>query len=200
MVRSLPIAEGDRVLEMACGDGAYTPWLAKKVGDAGKVVGLDVSTEYLKVAKQATRNNSNVRFVAGSIDRLPFEDGAFDVAWCAQSLFSLPEPVDAVRRMARVVKPGGLVAVLEDDTMHQVLLPWPVDVELAVRLAEWQSLVEESDEPPQVLRRPSARPRLPRSRAGSSHDPDLRDRPSRADRGGRPEIPTSVPGRASRKG
>jgi SAM-dependent methyltransferase len=81
------------------------------------------------------------------IDRLPFTDGSFDAVWCAQSPFSLREPVDAVTRMARAVKPGGLVAVLEDDTLHQVLLPWPVDVELAVRKAEWESFREEADHP-----------------------------------------------------
>ena len=147
MVGSLPIDEGSRVLEMACGDGAYTPWLASKVGDTGEVVGLDLSAAYLGIAREATRGDDRVRFVVGSIDRLPFADGAFDVAWCAQSLFSLPEPVEAVQKMARVVRPGGLVAVLEDDTMHQVLLPWPVDVELAVWAAEWRALNEEFDEP-----------------------------------------------------
>ena len=150
MVLALPIEEGDLVLEMACGDGAYTPWLAARVGPSGGVVGLDVSTTYLDVARlQSARGEhaSRARFVAASIDRLPFEDGRFDVAWCAQSLFSLPEPVSAVSRIARVVKPGGLVAVLEDDTLHQILLPWPVEVELAVRSAEWEGLRDETDHP-----------------------------------------------------
>jgi len=150
MVGSLPIREGDRVLEMACGDGAYTPWLAKKVGASGAVVGLDLSRGFLRLARdEAARGGAGgtTRFVAASIDRLPFADGTFDVAWCAQSLFSLPDPVDAVRRMARVVRPGGLVAVLEDDTLHQVLLPWPVDVELAVRSAEWEALRDGSERP-----------------------------------------------------
>jgi ubiquinone/menaquinone biosynthesis C-methylase UbiE len=150
MVGTLPIAEGDRVLEVACGDGAYTPWLANRVGKSGSVVGLDVSTEYLDLARKAASRGQGAarsRFVAASIDRLPFADGRFDAVWCAQSLFSLPEPVEAVSRMARVVRPGGLVAVLEDDTLHQVLLPWPVEVELAVRLAEWESLRDESDHP-----------------------------------------------------
>jgi ubiquinone/menaquinone biosynthesis C-methylase UbiE len=44
MVGTLPIRTGDLVLEMACGDGAYTPWLSAKVGPEGGVVGLDVST------------------------------------------------------------------------------------------------------------------------------------------------------------
>ena len=46
MVNTLPIGEGDRVLEVACGDGAYLPWLAEKAGPRGSVVGLDVLPEY----------------------------------------------------------------------------------------------------------------------------------------------------------
>ena len=150
MVESLPIRAGDLVLEMACGDGAYTSWLSSKVGPAGIVVGLDVSTDYLELARDRSGradNASRPRFVAASIGRLPFDEGRFDAVWCAQSLFSLPEPVDAVRRMARVVKPGGLVAVLEDDTLHQIMLPWPIEVELAVRAAEWDAFREEVDHP-----------------------------------------------------
>ncbi len=78
---------------------------------------------------------------------MPFAPASFDVVWCAQSLFSLPEPLAAVTRMAELAKPGGLVAVLEDDTLHQVLLPWPIDVELAVRTAEWAALVDQSAHP-----------------------------------------------------
>ena len=150
MVASLPIRPGDRVLEMACGDGAYTGWLADRVDPGGSVVALDLLMGYLRKARAGlarAEGAGRARFVAGSIERLPFADGSFDHAWCAQSLFSLPEPVDAVRRMARVVRPGGTVAVLEDDTMHQVLLPWPVDLELAVRSAEWEAFREESDHP-----------------------------------------------------
>ena len=150
MVASVPIGEGDRVLEMACGDGDYTPWLARRVGRSGTVVGVDVSTSYLDLARhKAGRDGTpdRSRFVAASIDRLPFDEGFFDAAWCAQSLFSLPEPVDAVRRMARVVRAGGLVAVMEDDTLHRVVLPWPIEVELAVRTAEWEALRDEIARP-----------------------------------------------------
>ncbi len=148
MVGSLPIREGDRVLELACGDGAYTPLLAGKVGRSGLVVGLDLSTAFLdQASRSSTGLAAPARFVAGSVDRMPFADGGFDASWCAQSLFSLPDPVKAVRSMARAVRPGGLVAVLEDDTLHQVLLPWPVEVELAVRAAQYRSLAAEVARP-----------------------------------------------------
>ncbi len=154
MIDQLPIEPGHRVLEVACGDGAYTPWLARKAGQSGLVVGLDLSRSFLKLAdREASKiesdspGSSETRLVAASIERMPFPSGSFDVVWCAQSLFSLPEPLEAVLRMTEMAKPGGLVAVLEDDTLHQVLLPWPIDVELAVRTAEWESISEGIEHP-----------------------------------------------------
>lgn len=150
MVEALPIADGAKVLDLACGDGAYTGWLAGRVGARGAVVGVDLLPAYLEAARAAARRGPRaevVGFVAARAERLPFADDTFDLAWCAQSFFSLPDPAAALGRMARVVRPGGIVAVLEADTLHQVLLPWPIEVELAVRRAELLAFVAESDRP-----------------------------------------------------
>lgn len=146
MVGSLPIAPGDRVLDCASGDGAYLPLLRGRVGPSGLVVGLDLSPAYLAAAAESGAGDE-VALVAGALERPPFPAGSFDAVWSAQSLFSLPEPAAAIARMAAAARPGGLVAVLEDDTLHQVLLPWPVDLELAVRVAERAALAEQSDHP-----------------------------------------------------
>lgn len=150
MVASLPIREGDRVLEIACGDGVYSRWIAERVGATGGVIGVDILPAYLEVARRGANRETlgcRIRFVAADITRLPFPDDTFDLVWCAQSLYSLPDPVDALRRMTRVVREGGEVAVLENDSFHHVLLPWPVEVELAIRRAELLGFVEESDRP-----------------------------------------------------
>ena len=150
MLDVLPLAAGQSVLDMACGDGVYSPWLAEKVGPSGRVVAVDVMPEYLELArKEATKSPlaNVIAFLAAPIESLPFDDGAFDAVWCAQSLYSLPEPVAALKHMLRVTKPGGIVAVLEGDTLHHVILPWPIEVELSVRAAELQALAEKTDEP-----------------------------------------------------
>ena len=49
--------------------------------------------------------------------------------------------------MVRVLRPGGWLAVLEDDTLHHILLPWPVDVELEVRAAELAAFESETAAP-----------------------------------------------------
>jgi ubiquinone/menaquinone biosynthesis C-methylase UbiE len=150
MVGSLPLGEGDRVLEVACGDGFYARRLAERLGPSGRVVAVDVLPAYLEQAARdtdAAGTGPAVGFVAAALERLPFDDDTFDLVWSAQSLHSLPEPVEAVRRMARVVRPGGVVAVLENDTLHHILLPWPVEVELEVRRAELVGLAEETGQP-----------------------------------------------------
>lgn len=147
MIAGLPLSDGDRVVEVACGDGAYTPMLAERVGASGTVLAVDVSAGYLKLARAGAMRSSaaaRVGLVAARIERPPLPEGAFDLAWCAQSLYSLPDPVDALRRMERAARPGGVVAVFENDEFHHVLLPWPVEVELAVREAEMHALAERS--------------------------------------------------------
>jgi ubiquinone/menaquinone biosynthesis C-methylase UbiE len=146
MVASLPLRAGDRVLELACGDGFYVRWLAERVGPSGFVTALDASPAFLELARGNAAGHG-VGLVAADARAMPFRDDTFDLVWCAQSLFSLPDPVEAVRLMRRVVRPGGVVAVLENDSLHEVLLPWPVEVELAVRAAELAGFAAESDRP-----------------------------------------------------
>lgn len=150
MIAGLPIREGDKVVEMACGDGAYSPWLARRTGPTGLVLAIDIAPAYLKVARSESLRTdvaSRIAHVAAPIERLPLPRGSFDLAWCAQSLYSLPDQLDALRTMADLVHPGGTVAVLENDSLHQLVLPWPVEVELAVRAAELEAFGAEGESP-----------------------------------------------------
>src|SRR4051794_19038890 len=143
MVGDLPVRAGDCVLDMPCGDGIYTVLLAEKVGSSGCVVGVDLSTSYLAMARNRADQSTmaaRTRFQAGDIAALPFDDNTFDLIWCAQSMYSLPDPLGALRELRRVVRPGGTISVFENDTLHQLLLPWPAELELAVRQAQLRSL------------------------------------------------------------
>ena len=142
LVAELPIVSGDRVLDVASGDGCYSLWLAER---GAQVVGVDRSPAYLALAREraASRPQARrVRFEMADAGALPFADAAFDLAWCAQSFYSLPDPNTALREMIRVTRPGGTVAVLENDTPHQIILPWPAWLELAVRQAQLEALAE----------------------------------------------------------
>jgi ubiquinone/menaquinone biosynthesis C-methylase UbiE len=143
MVGVLPLAPGQSVLDMACGDGVYSAWLAERVGSGGRVVAVDMRSEYLELARKQSADSPYsgiIEYLTASIESLPLDDHSFDLCWCAQSLYSLPDPVEALRHMVRVTRPGGVVAVLEGDSLHHIILPWPVELELGVRVAELLAL------------------------------------------------------------
>lgn len=149
LVDLVPLSAGAIVLDMACGDGVYAPMLAERVGPTGRVVAVDRSAAFLQVAAShaaATAYAERISFKTGDIRRLPFDAGTFDGVWCAHSLYSLPDPLAALREMCRVTKPGGLVAVLENDTLHHHLLPWPADLELALRQAQLEDLQQSASQ------------------------------------------------------
>lgn len=99
-----------RILDVACGPGLYTPPLARRLSGDGIVVGLDVSDPMLQ---RAVRDNSaeRVAYVRGSALDLPFPDFTFDTVVCLAALYLIPAPRIAVREICRVARPGGRVAL-----------------------------------------------------------------------------------------
>ena len=147
---ALPLEPDMNVLDVACGDGFYTRRIAERLGSGGSITGVDLNAAYLSEARREAAGNTGratIDFVAASFDRMPFPDDTFDLVWCAQSLHSLPEPGLVLGHLARVLRPGGILAVLENDTMHQVFLPWPVSLELPLRAAELQALTKKTPNP-----------------------------------------------------
>lgn len=111
---------------------------------------MKLSPAFLKVASplaRRSRHHRRVHLLHADIHHLPLAENTLDLVWCAHGLYTLPDPVDALRRMARVVRPGGHVAVFENDESYHVLLPWPVEIELALKKAELLAFVETSNRP-----------------------------------------------------
>src|SRR4051812_4652133 len=67
IISDLPLKPGQRVLDVACGDGTYSGWLARRVAPLGTVVGLDSSLEYLRVAQAGCGQNGIITIVAADI-------------------------------------------------------------------------------------------------------------------------------------
>lgn len=112
LVEAVPIAAGDRVLDVGCGTGAATRPAARKAGPAGRVVGLDVNAGMLECARASVGGSgARVELREGSALELPFDAGSFDVALCAQTLQFLPDRARAVAEMLRVLRPGGTFGI-----------------------------------------------------------------------------------------
>ena len=135
VVAGLPLRPEDAVLDVAVGDGFFTDLLSRRC-PRGRVVAVDVDDGFLRLADDAYVDRRRAGLVAGDGYALPFGEGTFDLVWCAHSLRSLPDAVAAVREWLRVLRPGGRVAVLENDRMHGVVLPWPPEAEAAFYRAE----------------------------------------------------------------
>ena len=103
---------GDSVLDVACGRGAALLPAARRVGDTGRLLGIDLSPEMVALAVRALADKG-VRGEARVMDaeHLALDDDSFDTALCAFGLFFFPDPDAAVAEVFRVVRPGGTVAV-----------------------------------------------------------------------------------------
>lgn len=110
LVALLPAAAGESWLETACGPGIVARTLARRVGE---VVGVDLTPAMIELAGAAATaaGVGNVRFLRGDATALPFEAARFDGAVTRFSLHHMPRPDLCVAEMARVVRPGGWVAV-----------------------------------------------------------------------------------------
>jgi SAM-dependent methyltransferase len=83
--------------------------------------------------------------MAGAVNGLPIDDGSLDVVWSAHSMQSYDDLPAVLAEFRRVLRPGGLLAVLESDAMHSIMLPWPPRLELAIRHAERRSMPDADD-------------------------------------------------------
>ena len=95
-----------RILDLACGTGD----VALSVSEGRRVVGLDLTLPMLEIAR---RRSTSVAWLAGDMTRLPFADASFDVVTTSYGLRNVPDLDAAVREIARVLRPGGLLVSLD---------------------------------------------------------------------------------------
>ncbi len=107
---------GSNVLEAGCGVGAQTIVLARNSPNA-KFTAVDLSQESLRAAKErvSSQGFTNVTFHQSDIFHLPYEDDSFDHLFLCFVLEHLPNPVEALLCLRRVLKRGGTITVIEGD-------------------------------------------------------------------------------------
>jgi SAM-dependent methyltransferase len=113
-----------RVLDCGCGPGGVTLGLTEAVAP-GDVVGVDIEPSQVQAASALARERhvENVRFEVGSIYKLPFPDSSFDAAYAQSVLLHLREPLAALKEMRRVLKPDGVVGIVDADGGSVVFAP-----------------------------------------------------------------------------
>ena len=118
MIERSGIENGMQVLDLGCGSGAFTPFIARTVGEGGRVYALDIQADMLKqlerkLSKAEYKDIRNVKLIEGNAYELPFEDSSLDMVNLVTVLQEIPDRGKALQEVKRVLKSGGILAVTE---------------------------------------------------------------------------------------
>jgi ubiquinone/menaquinone biosynthesis C-methylase UbiE len=110
------IQPGDKVLDVGCGTGTMALEVARRAGRAGRVTGIDPSSEQIARARsKEARHNVPIDFQIGVIEHLPHPDQTFDVVLSTLMMHHVPAPLkrQGLAEIARVLKPGGRLIIAD---------------------------------------------------------------------------------------
>jgi ubiquinone/menaquinone biosynthesis C-methylase UbiE len=118
MIDRSGIKKGMNVLDLGCGSGAFTTYVARTVGPAGKVNALDIQPEMLKqlenkLSRPENKDLNKIKLIRGNAYELPFDDGALDLVYMVTVLQEIPDRNKALAEVKRVLRRGGYLAVTE---------------------------------------------------------------------------------------
>lgn len=113
----VPVSKGERVLDLCTGTGSLLPYLSRRVGRNGAVVGVDFSRGMLAVNRRKTKGSENVHLVEADAAVLPFTAGSFDAVTCSHAFYELKGGAQerALREIQRLLKPGKAFLMMEHD-------------------------------------------------------------------------------------
>ena len=126
MLLEAGIAPGKRVLDLGCGIGSVSCWMASQVGPDGSVVSIDLSADQLTEARheaEALRVENIITFLQRSAYDTGLPSESFDIVFCRFLLCHLGDPQAALTEMHRVLKPGGAIVCQDVDLGTVYSLP-----------------------------------------------------------------------------
>ena len=107
----MQIERDENILDVGCGSGWLSRVLAKGVPE-GRVVGMDISDEMIRRARQASADSGNLVFVVGEVDEIPWEGNFFSKVVSVESSYYWPDPAKGVREIYRVLAEKGSAWIL----------------------------------------------------------------------------------------
>lgn len=118
VIKRSGITRGMTILEIGCGSGAYTTFIARAAGDKGIIYALDIQAKMLqqlqsKLAKDENKDVHNIKLMLGSAYELPFDDHSIDLVCMITVLQEIPDRLKALNEVKRVLKAKGTLAITE---------------------------------------------------------------------------------------
>jgi ubiquinone/menaquinone biosynthesis C-methylase UbiE len=115
----MDLKAGDRVLDLGCGAGWATRLLARRVAandsngrKDGLVVGIDISDEMIRRARENSREFRNIEYLVGSAEQIPWKSDFFDKVLSVESFYYYPDQDRALQELRRVMAPRGRLFIL----------------------------------------------------------------------------------------
>jgi ubiquinone/menaquinone biosynthesis C-methylase UbiE len=151
LTRALELVPAPLVLDVATGTGRLQRAVMRQPAFDGRIVGLDLSRRMLReAARRTTQFADRLTYIWQDACNLPFDDDTFDAVTCLESLEFMPNPLDVLAELVRVLRPGGVLLVTNRighdakllpgrafprDAFQQVLQEFPLE---DVKVRPWQ--------------------------------------------------------------
>ena len=111
-IDKMDLAPDDRLLDLGCGSGWASLFVRSRLGESCKVVGVDISDEFVRLANAKSEGLGNVTFLQGTAEHIPCADGAFTKVLSFSSFYYFPDQERALKEISRVLAPGGKLFIL----------------------------------------------------------------------------------------
>lgn len=145
-LRRSGLTEGLRVLELGCGTGSMTTWIANAVGNGGQVVAVDASEKQIEIVRNAIEESgaTNIEFIRSTVETLEVPDESIDLIYSRLLLMHLKNPVHVLARLRKYLRPGGVICCEEPHASSLITTPRNDSIErlnnLFIELGKLQGL------------------------------------------------------------
>jgi SAM-dependent methyltransferase len=126
-IGALRLEPGMRVLDAGCGTGEALLWLHELIEPNGTVVGVDVSAAHLAAARRYLR--PGVTILQADLVEAPLPPQSFDLIWCVNTIHHLRDPLQGVKRLASLLRPGGRIALGQSSFLPDMYFAWDARLE-----------------------------------------------------------------------
>jgi SAM-dependent methyltransferase len=129
LIAELGLRPGMIALDAGCGAGMAAAWLAEQVAPAGLALGVDLATAHARLARAAAP--PAVAVLQADLAAPPVRAASLDLVWCVNTINHLRNPLEGVRTLAALLRPGGRLALGQSHLLAEMVFAWDARLERA---------------------------------------------------------------------